>query len=74
MKLVTAEKLNRLWEKGILPRLEGLKMPDVDQTLSDTSENPVQNKAVTKELGKKAEGEGLKFSVVGGILTVTYQE
>ena len=46
----------------------------VDEALSEDSTNPVQNKAVTAEMGKKAEGEGLKFSVVDGILSVTYQE
>ncbi len=58
-------------------KLDGIDenlMTSVDAALSLSSANPVQNKAVAEELGKKAEGEGLKFSVVGGILTVTYQE
>ena len=58
-------------------KLDGIDenlMTSVDTSLSLSSTNPVQNRTVTEELGKKAEGKGLKFSVVGGILTVTYQE
>ena len=44
----------------------------VDASISTTSTNPVQNKAVKAELDKKVTGSGLTFSVVNGILTVTY--
>ena len=50
----------------------GANKTTVDSTLSATSTNPVQNKAVKAELDKKVTGAGLTFSVVNGILTVTY--
>lgn len=53
---------------------DGANKTVVDKALSEDSTNPVQNMVVTAEMGRKAEGEGLKFSVVDGILSVTYQE
>ena len=46
----------------------------VDKELSLGSSNPVENKAITKEFQKYAKGEGLEFSVVNGLLNVTYDD
>lgn len=51
---------------------EGANKTTVDSALSASSANPVQNKAVKAALDKKVSGEGLAFSVVNGILTVTF--
>ena len=56
-------------------KLDGIDenlMTAVDASLSASSANPVQNKVVKAALDKKVSGEGLTFSVVNGILTVTY--
>lgn len=83
------EKLDGLG-KLATPSKEGLMSPEdkrkldglgydgiglvVDAALDSKSTNPLQNKVVAEALNKKVTGEGLTFSVVDGILTVTYQE
>lgn len=56
-----------------LKKLQGNSIV-VDKELSSESSNPVENKAVAKEFQKYAKGEGLEFSVVNGILNVTYDD
>ena len=51
---------------------EGANKTTVDSALSASSTNPVQNKVVKAALDGKVNGSGLTFSVVNGILTVTY--
>ncbi len=46
----------------------------IDTELSNTSTNPVQNKVVTEALNNKVTGKGLEFSVIDGILNVTYDD
>lgn len=51
---------------------EGANKTTVDSALSASSANPVQNKVIKSALDSKVNGDGLTFSVVNGILTVTY--
>lgn len=61
MKLITVRTLNHFWEKCL---------PTVKKICEDAA-----GKVVTEALNKKAEGEGIKFSVdKDGILCVTYQD
>ncbi|RKI24648.1 hypothetical protein D7V82_14755 [bacterium 1xD8-6] len=46
----------------------------IDNALSETSKHAVENRVITKEFKKYAKGEGLEFSVVNGILNVTYDD
>lgn len=46
----------------------------IDNALSETSKHAVENRVITKEFKKYAKGEGLEFSVVDGILNVTYDD
>ncbi len=46
----------------------------VDSGLSEFSRHAVENRAIALEFKKCARGEGLEFSVVDGILNVTYNE
>lgn len=46
----------------------------IDSELSEASANPVQNKIVTEALNNKVTGKGLEFSVIDGILNVTYDD
>lgn len=45
-----------------------------DDALSDKSENAVQNKVLTKELEKKANGSGITFSIEEGILYASFND
>lgn len=45
-----------------------------DDALSDESENAVQNKVLTKELEKKANGAGITFSIEEGILYASFND
>ena len=47
----------------------------VDSELSNTSENPVQNKVITEKINSLENSlNGIAFSVVNGILTITYDD
>lgn len=46
----------------------------VDQTVKPDSENAISGKAVYNELEKKANGEGITFSIKNGILYASYDD
>lgn len=46
----------------------------IDDELSKTSRNPLTNRRITREFQEYAKGPGLEFSVVDGILNVTYDD
>jgi len=52
----------------------GEELVVIDNELSEKSRNPLANRRITEEFRKCARGPGLEFSVVDGILNVTYDD